>query len=49
MPITTAEYPTPARRPANSELDSSLFARTFGYTARPWEERTDEAVRTLVG
>jgi len=49
VPITTPEYPTPARRPANSELDSSLFARTFGYTAKPWEERTDEAVKTLVG
>jgi dTDP-4-dehydrorhamnose reductase len=47
--ITTAEFPTPARRPANSELDSSLFAKTFGMTARPWQERTDAAVRTLVG
>ena len=40
-PITTAEYPLPARRPANSELDSSLFARIFGIRARPWTEETD--------
>jgi len=47
--ITTAEYPTPARRPANSELDSSLFARTFGIRARPWDEETDRITRALVG
>ena len=35
VPIRTEEYPTPAQRPANSELDSALFSRTFGYTARP--------------
>jgi dTDP-4-dehydrorhamnose reductase len=47
-PIATAEYPTPARRPANSLLDSRLFARTFGFSARPWEERVDELVRQLL-
>jgi dTDP-4-dehydrorhamnose reductase len=45
--ITTAEFPTPARRPANSELDSSLFARTFGFRARRWEDESDETVRAL--
>jgi dTDP-4-dehydrorhamnose reductase len=47
-PITTAEYPTPARRPANSELDSEKFARTFGFRARRWEEQTDAITRALV-
>lgn len=47
--ITTAEYPTPARRPANSELDSTRFAERFGYRARPWQDRTAEIVGTLVG
>ena len=47
-PITTAEYPTPARRPANSELDSGKFARVFGLRARPWEEQTDAITRALV-
>ena len=45
IPITTADYPTPARRPANSELDSGLFVRTFGVRARPWAEEADAIAR----
>jgi dTDP-4-dehydrorhamnose reductase len=45
--ITTAEYPTAAQRPANSELDSSLFAKTFGFRARRWEDESDATVRAL--
>jgi dTDP-4-dehydrorhamnose reductase len=48
LPITTDEYPTPARRPAHSVLNSGLFARTFGLSARPWQERVDESVRRLI-
>ena len=47
--ITSADYPTPARRPANSELDSSLFAATFGYRSRDWRERAAETVQCLLG
>jgi dTDP-4-dehydrorhamnose reductase len=36
--ITTAEYPTPAKRPANSTLDCSLFESRFGFAPRPWNE-----------
>jgi dTDP-4-dehydrorhamnose reductase len=43
--IATAEYPTAAQRPANSELDSGLFARTFGVRARPWGEEADAIAR----
>ena len=37
-PITTAEYPTPARRPSYSVLDSGRTARVFGVTAPDWRE-----------
>jgi dTDP-4-dehydrorhamnose reductase len=46
--VPSAEYPTPARRPRNSELDSSLFASTFGFRAKDWRERTREVVKTLL-
>jgi dTDP-4-dehydrorhamnose reductase len=45
--ISTAEYPSAAKRPANCELDSSKFAATFGYRARPWQERVAEVVAQL--
>jgi dTDP-4-dehydrorhamnose reductase len=46
--IRTQDYPTAARRPANSELDSSRFAAIFGYRAAPWRARTQEVVRQLL-
>jgi len=36
IPITTAEYPTPAKRPRYGVLDSSRFARTFGFSLPEW-------------
>ena len=35
--ITTADYPTPTRRPANSCLDTSKFTRDFGIEPRSWQ------------
>jgi dTDP-4-dehydrorhamnose reductase len=45
---STADYPTPARRPANSALNSDLFATIFGYRARAWQARVQETVDTLL-
>ena len=39
--ITTAEYPTRARRPAWSVLDKSKIARAFGVVPRAWEDALD--------
>ena len=38
VPITTSEYPTPAKRPANSSMDCSLITKNFGISPRPWQE-----------
>jgi dTDP-4-dehydrorhamnose reductase len=37
-PIATADYPLPARRPANSLLDNTRLAGTFGIRQVPWAE-----------
>lgn len=42
--IPTSEYPTPARRPANSVLDCAKVARTFGLAPRPWREALAETL-----
>ena len=46
-PIASADWPTKAQRPANSMLDSRLFARTFGYTAPDWKCSTAQIVARL--
>ena len=37
QPITTEEYPLPATRPANSQLDTSLFRTTFNLELPHWQ------------
>ncbi len=37
-PITTDQYPTPARRPLNSVLDCRKIGRAFGVQAPAWRE-----------
>jgi dTDP-4-dehydrorhamnose reductase len=38
VPISTADYPTPARRPRYSVLDTTSFTSQFGVTPRPWQD-----------
>jgi dTDP-4-dehydrorhamnose reductase len=46
-PITTAEYPTPARRPLNSRLDCCKLARIHGLRLPHWRESLKECLRLL--
>lgn len=47
VPIATAEYPTPATRPAYSRLDTGRFARTFGFAPTAWTAQLDACVAAL--
>jgi len=47
VPVPTSAYPRPAKRPNNSELDSSRFVTTFGLEAADWKIRTTEIVLAL--
>ena len=46
-PITTADYPTPAKRPAYSVLDTSLIEYTFGLTIPSWKESLQRCLDKL--
>ncbi len=48
QPIPTVDYPTPAVRPMNSRLDSSLLATTLGITLPDWQSEVDRFVDYLV-
>ena len=48
VPIGTADYPTPALRPADSRLDCSAIVRAFGITPRPWRESLADTIDRLL-
>lgn len=48
IPVTSAEYPTPARRPANSVLDCARYEALFGRPPRPWRAGLSETIAELV-
>jgi dTDP-4-dehydrorhamnose reductase len=43
IPITTAEYPTPAQRPAYSVLSNSLLHQSFGVRLPDWSAQLHSA------
>lgn len=56
MPIATADYPTPAKRPQNSRLDCSAFARQMNLLLPDWRRgvqtcvsRVNDEARTTLG
>ncbi|MDX2308705.1 MAG: dTDP-4-dehydrorhamnose reductase [Hyphomicrobium sp.] len=46
--IQTKDYPTPARRPANSRLDTTKLKSTFGITLPCWQEGVEDCVARLL-
>jgi dTDP-4-dehydrorhamnose reductase len=46
--IATSEYPLPARRPANSRLDTSRLQQTFGLVMPPWQSGLDHVLTQIL-
>jgi len=46
-PIPTSQYPTPAKRPAYSVLDSTKIKETFGVAVPDWEESLKRCLEQL--
>lgn len=48
-PIATADYPTPARRPANSLLSHDAIRAAYGIEPRPWQAALGDILDELIG
>jgi dTDP-4-dehydrorhamnose reductase len=49
QPISTADYPTPARRPANSVLDCGKIEHVFGITPPSWRDGLQAVIGEILG
>ena len=47
-PISTADYPTPARRPNNSRLNTDRFTRVFGHRLADWESGVEKFAKAII-
>jgi dTDP-4-dehydrorhamnose reductase len=47
--ITTAQYPTPAKRPANSRLSGQKLEDIYGIRLPQWRQSTEAVVGALLG
>lgn len=48
VPITTADYPTPAKRPANSVLDCRAIEQAYGIAQPDWQVALDSVIHELM-
>lgn len=47
-PLATEQYPTPAKRPLNSRLDTTRFRTTFDLRLPPWQEGVRHVLRQIL-
>ena len=47
-PIPTSAYPTPAQRPLNSRLDTTVLQQTFGLHLPPWQHGVDRMLAEVL-
>jgi dTDP-4-dehydrorhamnose reductase len=47
LPISTAQFPTPAKRPAYSVLDKSKIKNVYNITTRDWKESLIKCINKL--
>ena len=47
-PITTADYPTPAKRPVNSRLNGDKLDEVYGLRLDPWQDSLDACLNLLI-
>jgi len=48
VPVPSSAFPTPARRPLNSRLDTRKLRDTFGVHLPPWQHGVDRMLRELL-
>jgi dTDP-4-dehydrorhamnose reductase len=46
--IATADYPLPAKRPANSCLDTSKLRKTFGLVLPDWRQGLHHVLAQII-
>jgi len=47
VPLTTKEYPTPAKRPVNSALDCTRIQNSFNVFPKQWQDSLSDLVQRL--
>jgi len=47
-PVPTSAFPTPARRPHNSRLDTGRFRDTFGLVLPPWQQGVTRMLQEIL-
>jgi dTDP-4-dehydrorhamnose reductase len=49
LPIPTSDYPTPARRPLNSRLDTAKLRQAFDLTLPHWQQGVERMLIEVLG